>query len=89
MQRLINVYASSFRLQCHCWICSNRSGSRLHLSSRAKFRSTRTRNVWKEGRVPDMDVSGCKFLSFLDIYMLKSTSVTLPTALSTWSGSAE
>src|SRR4029453_10390705 len=28
------------------------------------------------GRVPEMDVSGCKFLSILGIHMLKSTSVT-------------
>jgi len=30
------------------------------------------------GHVPDMDVNGCKFLSILRKYMLKSTSVTPP-----------
>src|SRR6266853_1782192 len=31
---------------CRCWIRSKRSRSRLHLSSRAKVRSTRIRNAW-------------------------------------------
>ena len=32
------------------------------------------------GSVPDMDVSDCKLLEILDIYMLKSRSTTLPSA---------
>ena len=35
------------------------------------------------GSVPDMDGSGCKLLEILGVYMLKSSSATLPAAHTT------
>jgi hypothetical protein len=50
------------------------------LSGMSAFMSHLVSSPWLIGRVPDMDMGGCKVLQILDVGMLKCRSVTPPSS---------